>query len=350
MPLDPPTSLADVARLAGVSITTASRALNPEAMHPVKPGTRERVTEAVQRLQYRPNLMARGLRSRRLPTIAVVVHDVTDPYFAEIVMGVEDEAAKHGYLTFICSSRRDPAVELRYVEMLRLSRVSAVIFAAGGLIEPGYQREMRRQVDAIRDYSGAIVALAPRVERWATEVTDNSGGARLMTDHLIGLGHRRIAFITGPANVATSGEREAGYRLAMKAAGLTPLIERGDYSIAGGGSAVATLRKRDRNITALFGSSDTMAIGALGELRRQRVKVPEDLSVGGFGDIQSLKYTHPPLTTIRAGLAAIGAAGVRRALDQVAGRDAAPRVRVHPVSLVIRESTLQLERQLAALA
>ncbi len=350
MPRDPLSSLVDVARLAKVSLSTASRALNPEATHPVKRATRQRVTEAAQRLEYRPNLMARGLRRRRLPTIAVVVHDVTDAYFAEIVRGAEDEAYKQGYLTFVCSSRRDPAAELRYVEMLRLSRVSGVIFAAGGLIEPNYQRAMRRQVEAIRDYGGAIVALAPRVERWATEVADNSGGARLMTEHLIGLGHRRIAFITGPANVATSAECESGYQLAMKAAELKPLVEPGDFSTAGGGRAVASLMKRDHTFTALFVSSDTMAIGTLSELHRRGVRVPEDLSVGGFGDIQSWEFAHPALTTIRIDLAGIGAAGVRRALEQVAGRDAAPRVRVHPVSLVTRESTQQLERPMAALA
>ncbi len=346
----PAAGLQDVARIAGVSLSTASRALSPEATHPVNPATRERVVEAAQSLQYQPNLMARGLRSRRLPTIAVVVHDVTDAYFAEMVRGAEDEAYRHGFLTFVCSSHRDPAAELRYVEMLRLSRVSAVIFAAGGLIDAGYQRAMKEQVEAIRAYGGAVVSLAPRVERWPTEVADNPGGARLMTDHLIGLGHRQIAFITGPENVATSAEREAGYQLAMKAAGLKPLVERGDFSPAGGGRATARLLKRDRSFTALFVSSDTMAIGALAELHRQGVRVPQDLSVGGFGDILTWEFANPALTTIRVDLAGIGAAGVRRALDQVAGRDTAPRVHVHQVSLVTRESTQQLQRPVAALA
>src|SRR5581483_8126516 len=167
--------------------------------------------------------------------------DVTDAYFAEIVRGAADEASRNGFLTFVCSSRRDPAVELRYIDMLRVSRVSAVLFAAGGLLDAGYQRAVKKQVGAILEYGGSVVALAPRAERWPTEVCDNLGGAKLMTEHLLRLGHRQIAFIAGPPQVSTSAEREAGYVLAMKAAGLQPLVEPGDFTTPGGEQATARL-------------------------------------------------------------------------------------------------------------
>src|SRR5207248_10516956 len=124
--------LSDVAQQAAVSLSTASRALDPDNDHPVSDRTRARVVAAATALAYRPNPMARALRTRRVPTIAIVVHDVTDPYFAEIVRGATAAASSRGFLTVVCSSDRDPMTELRYVEMLSLSRVSGVIFAGGG--------------------------------------------------------------------------------------------------------------------------------------------------------------------------------------------------------------------------
>src|SRR3977135_2121665 len=131
--------LSDVARQAEVSLTTASRALDPDNDHPVNARTRARVQAAAERLSYRPNPMARALRTRRVPTIAIVVHDVSDPYFAEVVKGATRAASSKGFLTVVCSSDRDPSTELRYLEMLALSRASGVIFAGGGLDEARYR-------------------------------------------------------------------------------------------------------------------------------------------------------------------------------------------------------------------
>src|SRR6202165_809692 len=179
------TTLSDVAQHADVSLATASRALNPDSDHSVNAGTRARVVAAATRLSYRPNPMARALRTRRVPTIAIVVHDVSDPYFAEIVRGATRAASAKGFLTVVCSSDRDPATELSYVEMLCLSRVSCVIFAGGGLDEARYRRAMSGYAQNIADYGGAIVALAPRSERWPSELPDNRKGARLVTEHLL---------------------------------------------------------------------------------------------------------------------------------------------------------------------
>src|SRR5713101_8003082 len=184
--------LSDVARQADVSLTTASRALDPDSSHPVSDRTRARVQAAAVRLSYRPNPMARALRTRRVPTIAIVVHDVSDPYFAEVVKGATSAASARGFLTVVCSSNRDPVTELRYVEMLCLSRASGVIFAGGGLEEAHYRRAMTEYSRSIAGYGGAIVALAPRAERWPAELPDNRAGARLATEHLLALGHVEI--------------------------------------------------------------------------------------------------------------------------------------------------------------
>jgi LacI family transcriptional regulator len=337
-------SLTDVARLAGVSVSTASRALRHSGIHLVAAATRRRVEAAAKELGYRPNPLARGLRARRMDTFAIMVHDVADPYFAEIVRAATSAASEAGYLTVVCSSDRDPDTELRYMDLLIDHRVAAVLFAGGGLEDRAYQRAMSHRIAAIRAYGGAVVALAPRVERWPTEVTDNRGGARLMTEYLIGLGHRKIAFITGPANVHTSIERWRGHREAMLAAGLEPVMEQGDFRPEEGAAATRRLLERTPGFTALFVASDTMAVGALAELRRQGLRVPEDVSVAGFGDVPGWEFRDPPLTTIRSNLGAIGEAGVRRAMSQLNGTDKPPRVRVHPVELVVRGSTRPLER------
>lgn len=339
-PVARPAILSDVATAAHVSITTASRALDPNSDHPVKPRTRERVQAVAARLAYHPNPMARALRARRSPTIAVVVHDVSDPYFAEIVRGATHEASTHGYLTVVCNSDRDPATELRYVQMLCLSRVAGVLFAGGGLEEPAYRRELRGYTQSIGEYGGAIVALAPRAESWAAEIPDNRGGARMITDHLLSLGHRSIAMIGGPPFIRTSRERELGYRAAMDAAGAAPWVTTADFSRSGGAAAMArVLAGRERRITAVFVATDIMALGALSELRRRGVAVPADISVAGFDDIPGLDFVDPSLTTVRVPMAEIGAAGVARLFGLFDGKPGRPRTGVHAVELVVRDST-----------
>lgn len=332
------TTLSDVAQHANVSLATASRALNPDSDHSVNAGTRARVLAAATRLSYRPNPMARALRTRRVPTIAIVVHDVSDPYFAEIVRGATGAASAKGFLTVVCSSDRDPATELRYVEMLCLSRVSGVIFAGGGLEEANYRRTMRGYARSIADYGGAIVALAPRAEQWPAELPDNRNGARMVTEHLLTLGHTAITMISGPTTLRTSRERELGYAHAMKVAGAKPSIVAADLTRAGGAVAMASLLA-DRPPTAVFVASDVMALGTLAELHRQGISAPGDISVAGFDDIPGLEFIHPNLTTVRVPMAVLGAAGVSRLLGELGGEKQLTRVRVHPVELVIREST-----------
>ena len=335
--------LSDVAKHAAVSLTTASRALDPDNDHPVNARTRARVQAAAVRLSYRPNPMARALRTKRVPTIAIVVHDVSDPYFAEVVKGATRAASAKGFLTIVCSSDRDPSTELRYVEMLCLSRASGVIFAGGGLDEAHYRRAMSGYARSIADYGGAIVALAPRSERWPSELPDNRKGARLVTEHLLALGHVGIAMIAGPTTLRTSRERELGYVDAMKEAGCKPYIVAADFTTAGGAAAMSGLL-RDRSLTAVFVASDTMALGALAELRRRGIRVPEDVSVAGFDDIPGLEFIHPNLTTVHVPMAELGAAGVARLLNELDGDSHGTRVRLHPVELVIRESTASPSR------
>ena len=338
-------SLAEVARRSGVSPATASRVLNPHSEHPVSEQVRARVLATAEQLDYQVNALARGLKVQRTQTVAVIVHDIRDPYFNECARGVTDIADAAGYLTVICNSERDPEKELRYVRLTREHRMAGVLFVGGGFESSGYRAALRRQIAALREYGAHAIALGPRGDRLPAEVPDNRGGARLATEHLIELGHERIAFIDGPPSLRTSSERRAGYRDALEAAGLSydpRLVAEGGFSQERGAAALLALLDGEPSFTAVFASNDAMAIGCMAALATRRVKVPRDMSLVGFDDISVVRWLDPPLTTVVVPMAEIGAAGMRRLLGLLDEPDGAPRrrlVNVHPTGLAVRSST-----------
>ncbi|MBO0685354.1 MAG: LacI family DNA-binding transcriptional regulator [Candidatus Dormibacteraeota bacterium] len=334
-----PPSLADVARDAAVSLATASRALDPASTHPISDATRQRVHAVASRLGYQPNPMARGLRTQRLGTLAVVVHDISDPYFAEVVRGAAGAASDAGLPTIVCSSERTPALELKNLQMLRQMRVAGILFAGSGITDPNHERKVAALVREIGSYGGAVVALAPRSERWPAEVCDNRGGAVAAARHLVELGHRQIAIVSGPPQVRASMERVAGYRDVLSKVGIDAPMVAAEFNYETGQQAAAELLTRDLPFTAVLAANDAMAMGVMAEFRRRKVRVPDEVSLVGFGDIPGASYLFPSLTTVRVPAARLGIAGVRRSLELLSGVSRLPRVRVHPVELVVREST-----------
>jgi LacI family transcriptional regulator len=345
-------SLAEVARRSGVSVATASRVLNPRNDHPVSAELRERVLRTAAEFDYSVNGLARGLKMLRTQTVAVVVHDIRDPYFSECTRGVADAADAAGYLTVVCNSDRDPDRELRYVQLAYEQRVAGILFAGSGFAGTRYRARLRRQVAGLEGYGAHAIALSPRRDRLPAEVPDNVGGARSATGHLLGLGHERIAFVDGPAGLETSRERLAGYRDALAAAGLEldeSLVVQGDFSVTGGAQAVRALLASGQQPTAVLASNDAMAIGALGELGRRGLRVPRDVSLVGFDDIPAVRWLDPPLTTVAVPMAEIGSAGMQRLLSLLQENGARPRgerlVNVHPTELVVRGSTAPPQRK-----
>lgn len=335
-------SLVEVAARSGVSVSTASRALNPDSRHPVSASTRLRVEAAAAELGFRPNSLARSFQLRRSKTIGVLIHDVRDAYFSEFARAASDAAEAAGYLTIICSTDRDPERELRYVEMMVDNRVAGLLLVGGGLENRAYERGMKSLLDDLAAYGGVAVALGPRAGRMPAELPDNVGGARLAAEHLLGMGHRRIALIDGPAALRTSKERRRGFQLAMTAAGVdadSGLIVPGHYTMEGGARATAQLMEVEQPPSAIFASNDAMAIGCLNELRRRGIAVPDDVSVVGFDDIPMAALWDPPLTTVSVSMAAIGAAGVGRVIRILNGSDGAQHTVIHPTELIVREST-----------
>jgi len=330
-------SISDVARLAGVSITTASRVLNPVAGYPIAAKTRQRVLAAAETLQYSPSAIARALVTRRSRIVGALVGDIVDPYFAETVRGVEDVARRTGYMVVVCNTDRDPATERRYVSALRDYRADAVLFLGGQFASGEAAEEMERELVLAQRQGTVLMGLLgdrghlPRVD------VDHRAGARQMVEHLVGLGHRRIGFVAGPATITTARERLAGFRDGMAAAGLEPaLIGDGDFTYEGGASAAARLIEREP--TALFTANDEMALGAMSAARALGRSVPEQLSVVGFGDTHRARQATPALTTVSIPRHEIGARAMEMVVAALGPHKTPVASLTIPFTLTIRDS------------
>ena len=334
-------SISEVARLAGVSTATASRVVSA-ADYPVSAATRERVLEAARTLDYVPNALARGLLKSRVPVVAVIVHDITDPYFAEVVRGVEDGASTAGFLVITCSSERDAERERSYVRLLRSIQAAAVIFAGSGLDDPAQNVEIERHLAAMQADGAAVVHLSPHALGEPEVRVDNEAGIAAMVGALVELGHRRIAFLAGPRSLFVARERLAGYRRGLEAAGLPfdeRLVVRSSFDREGGALGVDTLvaRSVDVPFTAIACANDLLALGALGRLAELGIAVPDAVSVAGFDDISTAALTAPSLSTVRLPLRELGRRGFDQANRRLAGER--PEPVLLPTEVILRGST-----------
>src|SRR6478609_1388837 len=307
MPKGTPSSprLQDVAEAAGVSIATASRSLSGASG--VSEGVAERVREQARAMGYVVNLHARSLAGGSTRSVGLVVHEIGDPYFSEIASGVLGVGAREGLTVQICHTGRDPARELEQLRMLVANRVGAIIVAGSGL------------VDAV--------------------LPDNVLGARAVAEHVLSLGHRRIAVASGSRQLTTVADRLAGIEQACTAAGLDfadlPVVE-ADFTRAGGKEAAERILTDHPGITALLALNDDMAIGVLSTLRARGVSVPGQVSVTGFDDVAVAGDLAPSLTTVRLPMSEMGEQALLLALKDPGTR---PRRRTVGAELVVRGST-----------
>ncbi len=332
-------SITDVARLAGVSPATVSRVVSATP-YAVSEATRKRVLDAARELDYVPNALARGLLKSYSPVVGVIVHDITDPYFAEVVRGVEDAASAAGFLVMTCSSDRDAEREDSYVRLIRSMRAATLIFAGSGIDEPTLTDAVGRHVAGMRAYGAAVVHLSPHAGGRAEVGVDNVAGVAAMVRALAGLGHREIAYLAGPANLFVARERLDGYVRGLEEAGLA-LDERRvawtNLDRAGGASGIDALLRSDAPFTAVCAASDLLALGALERLAELGIGVPGAVSVAGFDDIPMAALTAPRLSTVRLPLHEIGRRGFEHASRILAG--GRPRPVTLPTEIVLREST-----------
>lgn len=333
------TSLRDVARSAEVSVSTASRVLSGSS-HPVSQVTRRRVLDAADQLGFEPNRLARALATARSQTIGVVVHDVSDPYFAEIVRGLEDVAGPRDHALFVSSSDRDPDKELALVRAFVAHRVDAIVLAASGLTDPSYLPEMDAVLSRFESLGGVVISMSEHPYPAPRVTFDNRGASADITRHLVDLGHRRIAYLSGPPELVVSSVRYDGYRSALEVAGISvdaSLVECGWFSMEGGAEATGRLLTREAP-TAIVAGNDLMAFGALRRLLDEGWAVPGDVSVAGFDDIEFAAYASVPLTTVNAPLMRLGRLGAQLVLDLLDGGETTGRPAVTP-TVVLRAST-----------
>ena len=329
-------TISDVARHASVSPATVSRVLN--GTYPVAGLTRARVQKAVRELRYVRNAHAQALRGTATDVVGVIINDVADPYFSEIVAGVQEVAAAGDTLIVLCNSLRDCDSEIRYLEMLSGQRVAAVILAGGGREDAVYLRGLRRQVRSLKLQGVPVVLCGRSLPATDAVVPDNRAGAEMITRLLLDRGHRRIAEITGLPNFTTTTDRSAGHRQAMAAAGIArdgALVAAGNFTRDGGYAATGSLLARAAGFTAIVAANDLMAMGAMAALRRAGLRVPDDVSVVGCDDVPIVRDVVPGLTTVRVPMREMGRRAMRLALS---GGQRRPQVDLLPVEVVERES------------
>ena len=294
-------SLADISQRAGVSIATASRVLNGSS-HPVSEATRSRVLAAADELGYRPSELARALVKRTSRIVGVIVGDIVDPYFAEIARGVEDVSAGLGHLTMVCNAERRPAAELAYLDVLRDYHAAGVVFAGSGYEVAAEAVALRAAVEELQSCGSVVVALAVRDLDCPSVLVDNRAAARDATEHLLALGHRRIAFVEGPEGLHTSVHRREGFDAAIAAAGAEAVVLPGGFEFEAGAAAAEHLLHDLPD--AVLGVNDEVAIGLLTGLRRGGVDVPGQISVAGIDDTRPARLVD--LTSVSLPLHELG--------------------------------------------
>lgn len=330
-----------VARRAGVSLATASRALNGTTR--VREDLRRRVRAAADLLGYIPNAHAQALASASSNTVGLICHDVGDPYFAAIAGGVMRAAAEHDLLVMLASTFREPEREIAYVSTLRAQRARAILLIGSGFQDPVWERALAAELDPYVRAGGRVAVVSRhRSLRVDAVLPENRAGAAALARALLDLGHREFAVLSGPPSLTTVSDRLAGFREALAQAGVALAPERvvrGAFTREGGYAAAWELLTRSTpstRPTCVFAVTDVMAVGALAAFREQGVRVPDDVSLAGFDDIPLVGELSPPLTTVALPLAAMGQKVMALALREPRG----PRSRVLRVGgdVVLRAS------------
>jgi LacI family transcriptional regulator len=328
-------TLRDVADRAGVHPGTASRALNIATRGLVNGNTAQRVLDAAAELGYRPNPIARGLKTNRSYTVGVLIPDITNPLFPPMVRGIEDRLGDGGYTALIANTDNDPEREERDWEAMRDRQVDGIITATA--------RQQDAVVDDIVASNVGLVLVNRRLEGQpiAAAVADDRRGIELSVEHLVELGHRRIAHVSGPLDLSTGRDRHDAFIDAMRRAGLDPgLIEVAEYfTEAPGAKACAELLDRGTPFTAVVAGNDLIALGCYDVFSARGIDCPSEISVVGFNDMPFADRFHPPLTTVRIHHYAIGAAAGELLLDQLTDAGAEPRQVLLEPELVVRGST-----------
>lgn len=358
---DAPVTLSQVAREAGVSLATASRAINGSATRSVRADLRERVLETARRLDYSPDPSAQAMARGRTSALGLVVHDIADPYFSTIAAGVARAAEREGLIVTLSSTEHSPERELAFVELARRQRSRAIILAGSRGVPPEalpgkppaevvdrLQREagaLEQALTTFQQAGGGVATIGQAVGGLPVVEIDNAGGAGDLARALHRIGYRRFGVLAGPPALRTAADRTSGFLSALVELGC-PVpdrdVVRGSFTRDGGHEAMTALLGRAASAEAaaeetpevVFAVNDVMAVGAMAAVRDAGLSVPHDVAVAGFDDIHTLRDVTPGLTTVRIPLDEISEAATALALGR---KDETPA----PVrgEVVLRDST-----------
>ena len=322
----------NVAKLANVSIATVSRVFT--GSDNVADKTRKKVMKAVKELNYHPNALARQLRMMETKTIIVVVPDITNTFFSQVLKGIEITARRNGYRVLLGDTGNDITIEHEYLKALYEKHADGLVLLTA--------RMDRNTIESLmKKYPVVLACEYLEDSNFPTVSIDNISAARKATEHLIKLGHKRVAHITGPMNVILSRDRLKGYKQAMKTYGLEIdplLIAEGDFYYKTGYDLMLKLMSIDNLPTAVFAANDEMAIGAIKAIQSQGLKVPEDIAIVGFDNIKMSVFFSPSLTTIGQPMYKIGEKAMNLLLDLIRGKKLRKNQFLLDDKLIVRES------------
>lgn len=326
-------TIKDVAKRAGVSISTVSRVVN--SSKPVSEEVKKRVIEAIEELGYKPNEIARTLVTKKSYLIGVIVTDLGDSYIAEIVRGIEEVGKMYNYDILLCSTFGDSEAELRYMQILTTKQVEGIIMLSGKINKDIEQYTAGRNIPFVylnRYYYD---------ERYHTIMIDNYSASKHMTDYLIRSGHKNIAYISNSRDEKSLEKLKIdGYRQAVKDHGLSERVFFTEgIDMESGYKVAREVRESQGEIDAIFCAYDEIAIGVLGYLYDNGIKVPEDISVTGFGDIGMASIYRPKITTVKVPYYDIGAVSIRRIIKELSGERVDGNRIVLPYEIEERESS-----------
>jgi DNA-binding LacI/PurR family transcriptional regulator len=301
-------TIREVAKRAGVSVTTVSRVLNGDDLAHMRPETRQRVQLAISELEYTPAKAARTLRRQRTQVIGILIPDISNSFFSRVVRGIGAITFKKEFSTLVCDSNHSVEQESRYLDTLLAEGVEGIVFIPVGV--PDMKRVNRLLRQGIR-----IVVADRRVEGLPAVEADNLGGSRELTRHLLNLGYRRIAYISGPQEVSTAKARLTGFQETAAEEGLTPVvIEHGKFTYESGYELAQQILKKYR-VDAIMAGNDLMAIGVIQAAEDLGFHVPEDLGVTGFDHTPLLSLVRPKLTTVEVPAHRLGEEVARQLFD-----------------------------------
>lgn len=329
--------LLDVAQRAGVSIATASRALS--GSHGVSETVAEHVRGVARELGYVVNVHARTLAGGPSSSIGLIVHEIGDPYFAEIASGVLRVATEQGRTVQICHTGRDPENELAQIRSLIANRVGAIIVAGSGFVDAAVQAGAKEELAAFQASGGRVAVIGRHHLNVDAVLPDNVGGGYSIGEHVLSLGHRRIALAVGSRAMTTIADRLEGIEKAFREQGLSvddlPTVEAA-FTRAGGKVAAERILDEHPDVSAIVALNDDMAIGVLSLLRSRGVLVPDQVSVTGFDDVAVAEDLSPSLTTVRLPMAEMGETALMLALKPQSSRS---RRKATKHTLIVRDST-----------